>query len=142
MSFCHNCGVPMPEDANFCPKCGKPVSSVEEPAKLEPPVEDNVEVAAETCMIVAELAGEKWSPLFPGDYIQFKARAGGPAGEFLAGESSRVKAGLGDYYEPNKKNKQHVKALDGLVEELKQAGWEQTGKGDAWYNIKFRRVKP
>lgn len=138
MSFCHNCGVAMPEDANFCPKCGKPAIPVAESDKPEPAGE----VAEETCMIVAELAGEKWSPLFPGDYIQFKARASGPAGDFLAGESARVKAGLGDYYEPNKKNKQHVKAYDGLVETLKQAGWEQSGKGETWYNLKFRRLKP
>lgn len=131
--FCHNCGALLPGDANFCSKCGKRQAPAE-PTKAAEPAP-----AVEVCEVVAEMAGEKWSLMFPADMVQFKAKAAGPNGEYVAAESPKVKVGLSEYYQPDQKNRRHVKALEELAAVLAAAGWEQSGKGSQWYSLRFSR---
>lgn len=135
MRICQSCGAELPDGANFCANCGAPQAAPQEMA----PAQDPAAERWETCEIVAATAGEKWSPLFPSDYIQFKAQAGGPEGGATVLESSQVKAGLSDYYQANKQNKRHVKAVEELTAALTAAGWERSGKGQAWFNLRFHR---
>lgn len=135
MKYCSNCGAELPADANFCVQCGKPQDApLQEPAPAAPDGE-----RWETCEIVAVAAGEKWSPVFPGDYILFRAQGDGPQGAYTVMESARVKAGLADYYQANKQNKSHAKAVNELAAALTGAGWERDGKGEAWFSLRFRR---
>ncbi len=133
MPICPSCGAELPDGANFCPNCGA--------FRSAPRAEAPVQAAErwETCEIVAAVTGEKWSPVFPGDYIKFAAQAEGPQGGYTVRESSQVKAGLSDYYQANKQNKLHVKALEELAAALTAAGWERAGKGREWFNLRFRR---
>ena len=134
MSFCHHCGTELPAAANFCSHCGTERRAREEKRDQPPP-------EWETCEILPDLLGEKWG-IFPRDVFQFRAQAKGPGGEYEAGESPQIKAGLGDYYAPNYENKGHRKALAALADSLEKDGWEKIGKGEAWFNLKFRRGLP
>ncbi len=134
MKYCPKCGAELPADANFCVRCGK---SQEAPPQR--PVEAPDNERWETCEIVAVAAGEKWSPVFPGEYLIFRAQAEGPQSAYTVMESERVVAGLADYYQANKQNKRHVKAVNGLAAALAGAGWERAGKGEAWFSLRFRR---
>jgi hypothetical protein len=131
MDKCPSCSAELPDSAKFCANCGAPRTA---PAAAEPAAP-----SWETCEIVAATAGEKWSPVFPSDYIRFKAQADGPQGEYTVGESDRIKAGLADYYQANKQNKNHVKAVEALAAALTGGGWERAGKGQAWFSLRFRR---
>ncbi len=136
MKYCPNCGAELPGDANFCLRCGKPQATApQDQPKTPPPAGERWE----TCEIVAVAAGEKWSPVFPGDYILFRAQSEGPLGVYTVLESKRIKAGLADYYQASKQNKDHTKAVDELAAALADAGWERTGKGEAWFSLRFRR---
>jgi hypothetical protein len=52
MSFCHNCGAPLREDAKFCANCGKPIAEQAlpeqpaQPVQPEPPVQPEQPVQA------------------------------------------------------------------------------------------------
>lgn len=129
MLFCENCGEQLSATANFCSKCGKP-RRADGSAKSEP--------EWETCEIIPELVTEKWG-ILPSDVMRFIARAAGPKGQCIVGESKKFKAGLADYYQPDKKNKRHVEALEELAKKLVKDGWEQTDCEAAWFNLKFRR---
>ncbi len=133
MKICPSCGAELTDGANFCANCGAPQAAPQETAPA--PAGERWEM----CEIVAAAAGEKWSPVFPSDYIQFKAQTGGPEDGDTVLESAQVKAGLSDYYQANKQNKRHVKAVEELTAALTAAGWERSGKGQAWFSLRFRR---
>lgn len=133
MKICPSCGAELPDGANFCPNCGAPQTDPQGAASA-PAAE-----RWETCEIVAASAGEKWSPVFPSDYIKFAAQAEGPQGMYTVQESAQLKAGLSDYYQANKQNKRHVKAVEELAAALTAAGWERSGKGREWFSLRFRR---
>lgn len=135
MKYCPSCGAELPADAKFCVRCGKPQA---EPPPEPVPAPAPAGARWETCEIVAVAAGEKWSPVFPGDYILFKAQGDGPQSGTIM-ESARVTAGLADYYQANKRNKRHAKAMEALAAALAAAGWEQAGRGEAWFSLRFRR---
>jgi hypothetical protein len=131
MLFCENCGEQLSAAANFCPKCGKPRHTRPSP---EPQPE------WETCEIIPEMVTEKWG-IIPSDIMRFVARMEATKGHHTIGESKNFKAGLADYYQPDKKNKRHVEALEELVKKLVKEGWEQIDCNSAWFNPKFRRQK-
>ncbi len=124
--FCSNCGTQLPDEANFCWKCGKPQKTgvqVDEPKW-------------ETCEIVyadIRLAG----PL--SRTIQFWAKAVGPLGVYNAGESTKVKAGVSDSYEPCEWNNKHVTAVNSLVAQLAKDNWQPLPRGQYWYSYRFQR---
>ncbi len=134
MKICPSCGAELPEGANFCANCGAPQTAPQQPDPVQAPDAERWE----TCEIAAAAAGEKWSPLFPSDYIKFIAQTEGPDGVTVL-ESGKVKAGLGDYYQANRQNKRHVKVVEELTAALTAAGWERSGKGQAWFSLRFRR---
>lgn len=134
MKYCPECGAARQSDARYCSRCGKP-QDAPPPDAGHPPAGEQWE----TCEIVAVAAGEKWSPVFPGDYIIFRAQAEREEGARAILESKRVTAGLGDYYQANKSNKRHAAALAALAAALAGQGWQPSGRGDAWYSLRFRR---
>ncbi len=134
MKYCPECGAALPGDAKFCSRCGKPQQAPPPEAGQAPAGEQ-----WETCEIVAVAAGEKWSPVFPGDYIIFRAQAETAEESRTVRESERVAAGLGDYYQANKGNKRHAAAVAALAAALAGDGWDRAGRGDAWYSLRFRR---
>lgn len=128
MAFCQKCGRQLPKLASFCPGCGVEVSADELQADLD----------WETCEIGLGLVAERWG-LFPADMLRFIARAEGPKGVYTAGTSPEFKAGLGNYYQPDKKNKRHNEALVELERILEGDSWEKTGCGGEWFQLRFRR---
>ncbi|MDR3589189.1 MAG: zinc ribbon domain-containing protein [Negativicutes bacterium] len=129
MAFCNRCGEKLPEGACFCSGCGIELLTAGGP-KPEPPWE--------TCEVGLELVAERWG-LFPSDMLRFIARAEGPAGIYTAGTSPAFKAGLGNYYQPDKENHRHTGALAELETMLIKDGWEQTERGREWFGLRFRR---
>lgn len=116
--FCINCGTQLPEEANFCWKCGrsqKPGVQTEEPkwetCEIEPEQEN------------AGLLRTMFS--LQTDRYNYVAKAVGPKGIYMVAETGFVD--------------NHEKAVQTLVSQLVQQGWESMGKGERWYSYKFRR---
>jgi len=97
MAFCYQCGRQLPAAAIFCPACGVDCSREDWP---------EAEPQWEYCEVGLELVAERWG-IFPSDLLRFLARAEGPKGNYTAGASPQFKAGLGNYYQPDNKNKRH-----------------------------------
>lgn len=64
---------------------------------------------------------------------KFVARANGPKGPFIAGESEIIEG------EPNSLSSEHVSVLDSFITKLKGDGWEYVGTGENWWSYKYRR---
>ncbi len=117
--FCFNCGTQLPEDANFCFKCGKP---------------QNVNVQGdepkwETCEIDAYTTKQKlgyfWQVLI--------ARVYRPDGTHDIGRSPESLGGISD----SKKAGQWSSEME---KKLLADGWEYWGTfGAKWYQKRFRR---
>ena len=124
--FCSNCGIQLPDDANFCLKCGKPQKAgiqVDEPKW-------------ETCEI-------KWTSsqrnLIANHKMQFWADAIGPNGSYNAGESPIFEHPYSER-EPESNNRKDSDAHKNLISKLVADGWEPTGnRGTAWFSNRFRR---
>jgi hypothetical protein len=124
--YCLNCGTQLPDEANFCWKCGKPVKPVN--------TQDNQhENQVETCEIIFE---ERFS--IPNNQFRFIAQAISPKGRYVAAVSSWWGQFNGP---PDSRNKQAVANLDYLVRKLGEAGWQSIPNGTAWYNARFQRFK-
>lgn len=120
--FCSNCGTQLPDDANFCMKCGKQLKEGLSQPELQP----------ETCEITCATLRK---PLF-GDYtLQFWAEATGPNGHYNADESLVFKGpGWVDLESP-----QTRAALHSLIEKLGKDGWESLDThGECSYSYRFR----
>ncbi len=114
---CANCGAGLPDEANYCPRCGHPQQP--EPAGAAP---------WETCEIVYARTVEVLIT------CHFWARAIGSHGEYSAGESA---AWLASY--PDSERSEALLAHYDLVNELVAAGWQHVGCGFFWYNDRFSR---
>ena len=123
--FCSNCRTQLPDEANFCWKCGKPQKQgvqVEE-AKYE----------------ICEIKVYHNSSLF-NNYFEFYAEAIGPKGAYVVGRTPRfayspyrIEIGGGEY------RKQYALVM-ALASELTQAGWEPVPtQGSYTWSYKFRR---
>jgi len=121
------CGKELPDDANFCLKCGKPIGSTAKPTP-EP------EPKWEYCEIVYQQRVDKhWY----GDsyFIQLWAKGVGPNGTFNAGEVEEIQG-----YWPDSGESRHQELANRLVKLLTSKGWEPLpNKGTEWYSYKFRR---
>jgi len=132
----------LPDDANFCLKCGKSVS-----ASNPKPAEEKWE----TCEIVCENYESSMSV-----WEQTKARAEARNNEkyYGAGVSRRVykftvkvfgQSGVSviktsrDYYLRDDPRQTASNEINEMVAELAKEGWEATGKGERWYGYRFRR---
>lgn len=115
--YCVSCGTQLPDEANFCLKCGKP---------QKPDVRAD-EPQWELCEITLEVVT---SGFFADIKYKYVAKAVGPNGIYMVGETPLIKQNA---------NKQQEKAVDTLVTQLTRTNWEATGKGEGQYNYKFRR---
>lgn len=116
--FCVSCGKELPDDANFCLKCGKP---------LRGGTQAGQEKAEqwEVCQIETKLV--KKPGFFAAGKSVYYADAVGPKGTYVAGQSPEDE-GTTD------------KGLDILVNQLVQEGWEYVGTyAFANWTKKFRR---
>jgi hypothetical protein len=129
--FCGNCGTQIPDEANFCWKCGK---SVTEGVTTE---------AAEVRWESAEIGYEHVSPKSALDYFlnkyhgYFTAKAIGLNGVYDAGKTPTFITPRG---EPDSHDYEAVQSVNNLIAQLARDGWEPVEtKGSQWYNYKFRR---
>jgi len=128
--LCRYCGAEIPEDSDFCPKCGK--ATHEGP---QPFVRDTV---WEYCQI--EKQG--WSNYDRGGLNQrtwFSAEAVGPRGTYSAGESPKLNYARLDQVINRVRGDQEM-ILQALVQKLMEEGWEKLPEqGEEWYQLRFRR---
>lgn len=121
--YCVNCGTQLPDDANFCLKCGKPQKLRVQGQTKEP--------KWETCEIDCYVVKRTWAY----SYLAFIAEAYGPNGKYRAGETS---ASIRNW--PVGSRTETI-LLDGLVQKLLKDRWEYVGQfGDKWYQKRLRRL--
>jgi hypothetical protein len=130
---CQYCGAQLPNDAKFCLICGKPQQTT---------IYAN-EQKWETCEIEREVDVSLGSQLkiflnflltfgfYGGGFgAKYRAKAIGTKGMYIIHETP--------YY---KRVKEEQKAVEELVNRLVQDGWQSIGKGEQWFNYKFRRLE-
>ena len=128
--FCISCGTHLPDEANFCWKCGKPQKPGIQPNKPK----------WETCEIVSEKVRD--GGVFSGDYLRFWAEAIGSDGQYSAGESAVFKGPyiVGYPSFPNSDDQNTTVAHKTLIQKLVKDGWEPASdRGLNWWNYRFRR---
>jgi hypothetical protein len=128
--FCSNCGKELTENTNFCPQCGKP-------QKTNVPIE---EPKLEYCEI-----DWCWSSLLLGiNYkFQFIAKAIGPSGQYITDKTHEMPMSESGWIttvsEIHESTAGISNGLRNLIAKLTSDGWEPVGKGQYWFNYKFRR---
>ncbi len=131
--FCVACGTQLPDEANFCLKCGKPQKAdvrAPEPAPKYETCEIKFEVVKEALFGVGD------------DDLRFWAEALGPQGIYNAGESPVFK-GTGGWAGPSKD--QGLSALNALLQKLGGDGWDplvpnpQHPDPQHWYGYRLQR---
>jgi len=121
--FCSKCGTEIPDEANFCWKCGKPQKEgvVTDPPKYE------------ICEIVWSHRKDGFHPFS----ICFWAKAIGKTGVYSAGQSSYFFG----FDTPRSDETDAYNAHKQLIEKLTKDGWEPLQIiGSMWYSTKFRRL--
>ena len=131
--FCMNCGHELPDDANFCFKCGKPLKSTIQSAQPD--------ARWEYCEIVCKVGG------FSGLKSYFVAQGTGSHGLYIAARSTKTFYGIdntgGDYPDTHAwgGEKKAKAALDEMISLLSADGWELTGEKGEWWEYKYRRLE-
>ncbi|MDF2568739.1 MAG: hypothetical protein K0R55_343 [Sporomusa sp.] len=100
------------------------------------------------CEITYQMTGERWG-IFPRDIGEFQARISnsdrinsGDNSDTIIMKSASIEL-MSCSFDPDKKNKRHREALDGLIVRLEKAGWTQLPeRGVDWYNIRFHKITP
>ena len=64
---------------------------------------------------------------------KFAARAAGPKGPFIAGESENIEG------DPDQSDTEHVSVFNSLNTMLTSDGWEYAGMGENWWSYRYRR---
>lgn len=133
--FCIHCGTELPITAAFCQKCGHPVQDT-----LKNPSSPLVEEKGTICCVEIK---EKFG-IFPKDQLEFRAIVCRSGNNECIAASPLFNAGVGDFYQSNKKNRRHVAALDRLIDDLRDAGWQvtaATGADKLWYSRTIARMR-
>jgi len=118
--FCSNCGTQLPDEANFCLKCGKAQQGTATTSN------DN---QYEHCRIELIELGYR---LFQGTVYRFDANAIGTEGPYVAGQSKEFSINTGD--------REQLPILNALIRHLVADSWEAVEtKGAQWYQHSFRR---
>ena len=120
--FCSQCGTQLPDDANFCLKCGQPTGQA--PAGVGPEKWEHCQI--ERKCSAGFLGLRAWTMCW------FWADAVGPAGRFSAGESRKYSDLTGE---------EGMQAIHNeLVQQLIHGGWEPTTeRGEDRFQRRFRR---
>ena len=118
--FCPNCGTQLPDEVNFCWKCGKTQRSA---------TITSSETQYEHCRIELVEIGYRF---LQGTFYQFDANAIGPNGPYVAGQSKQFSDLMNENQQPA--------ILNTLIRQLVADGWEAVEtKGSEWYQHGFRR---
>lgn len=123
--YCSNCGTQIPDDANFCFKCGKPQRT-------------NIqsdEPKWETC----EIFYQKSTEGLTGTRGNFYAESIGPDGVKKFARTEEFGCGY-NCWEPERDNRKIVQIHQELITLLVKNGWESLGtRGENWWSARFRR---
>jgi zinc-ribbon domain len=139
--YCSICGKQLPDDANFCSNCGK---AVKEDVKQ---IEKVSEPRWESCEIMCQDTLKPASFFTSHATVRFSVEAIGKNGKYEAGYSEGFQISRDEYFSgtrtgrfiPHPNDPNVVAALDMLISKLTKEGWESTGRGQTWFNHKFRR---
>jgi hypothetical protein len=128
--FCGNCGKELPNDANFCLKCGKPQGTT---VQAEAPFWEMCEI-----YFFAKSKG-----LFS-SVGYFWTEAIGPKGKYNAGQSESligtgVSVDVFDNVTEYGDTKKLHEALHKLIQRLTSEGWEPIPRGQYYFSYRFRR---
>ncbi len=144
--YCIYCGTQLPTIASFCLKCGKPVTGSTTPTVQPESIISSTTPKAqpeprwEYCEVICKSSG------LLGFKSYFEARAVGTQGVYIAAQSTKNfrsnDGGSKGYYpdtyswgsEPLAKA-----AMDEIITVLSEDGWQPAGKGEGWWEYKFRR---
>lgn len=132
--YCTNCGTKLPDEANFCSNCGKPVSG-----STPKPIEEKWE----TCEIVCE---NNW------DKIPFSTNlkglifgvTGAPKNYKFVTKKVDIDGihtiiETQKFYELDDPHQNAKQEINTMIDILVKDRWESTGRGEKWFNYKFRR---
>lgn len=130
---CKNCGTQLPEDANFCLKCGRP--QTDGATGGEPKLE--------VCII--DFSVEEKSGFLKPPKIKFVAQAMNPYGKYITNHSPVINGERSYEVEFPPENNQEdydaaLQALTDLTHELEKSGWKMIGTtGKKYWQLRFRR---
>ena len=140
MINCNECGQELPDDANYCLRCGRPQTADALAAR-------QVDGPWETGRIRSKvLRKERFSRMCS---CSFVLEAIGQAGTYIADQSRPF-----DYYfgydplahgsgfVPVNENRTTRAAFDAMVSRIVANGWEPVPYQDSWYQCHFRRRAP
>ena len=124
--FCPKCGKALPDDANFCLKCGARQRAGNASGESE--------AEWETCEIQAEkLENGSATP-----HWWFVVEADGPGGKRRLLESHAFASTSVDLASATE-GTGYKAEMDLLFRTLAGEGWEPLPRGTAWYSYRFRR---
>lgn len=128
--YCRFCGTPLPEDANFCLKCGKATHEGVQTIGRDPIWEYcQIEQGNWAAYAVGGLNSKVW----------FYAEAVGPRGKYNAGESRKITYFRVDLV-GDRLRADAERLVQDLAQKLLKDGWEQLAEqGEQWYQLRFRR---
>ncbi|GIK63223.1 MAG: hypothetical protein BroJett018_10170 [Chloroflexota bacterium] len=136
--FCSNCGTQIPDDSNFCPKCGKPqrngLNTTSQEVRYERIVKIQQTVIKRKPDFFFFIGGATWI---------YVAIAVGSQGQYEAARSPEfIEEGSWLFFDSNSSHDRNKKAkewaFDQLIRQLSVDGWESTGR-DNFGEYTFRR---
>ena len=137
MIYCTECGKELPDDANFCLRCGKPQSAGVAPWESDTFPWETARIRSKvlkkerfsrncTCAFVLEAIGPVWN------YISETSRPF----EYYFGYDPLAH---GSGFVPVNENRTTRDAFDSFVSKIVAAGWEPVPYQGSWYQCHFRR---
>jgi len=133
--YCIKCGTELPDEADFCWKCGKPQKGEAQVSPAEPP-------RWETCELKYEVVSKGFLLISP--TVRIFADAIGPDGRYVAGTTPELKGRKGPYgdVEPGRDDRESERAVAALEKKLVKDGWDYVGfySDFGWFAKKFRRL--
>ena len=97
------------------------------------------------CQIEYQVIDDGRDPGYSGHkmmWFEFRARAGGPGGRYIAGKSDKIPLPnmMGaDVYAPQAHNAGHTNILQIFIKQLQGEGWELlSDKGSSWWEHRLR----
>jgi|688.fasta_scaffold309282_2 hypothetical protein len=138
--FCSNCGTQLPNDANFCLKCGQRLRAVASPQTVYEICEVRLDRVEPNGCILA---------IFQQFYCYFKAEVIGGGRRVIARTSDMKystrwldgsKWGDADYFDAVEEREEYRAAVDSLIGELTKEDWQLLPEpGKYWYSYKLRK---